>query len=305
MLSIVTNTVGRKCMKIFLLFAVGLMFALWPTANAQTYAAQSTTARPEEGVSGKLPQFEVATIKPIDPKVMHIVGVNIYPGGRVVISVATLKSLIELAFRLSYWQISGGDPWTENDCYDLEAKPPENLQSSITNLRQSLFEIEDENLRKMLQALLIDRFQLRFHRETKTGKVYLLERNGKTLRLRPTKVMSDSASASSFTNRPKITESSGDVGFAGGRWVIFNTSMPQLAKFAADHIVLTPVLDRTELSGSFDYWQPTRLTDSEAQYENPSDSFRLLIPEVGLRLRPAQGPVEILVIEHAEKPSPN
>src|SRR5882762_8699443 len=138
----------------------------------------------------ELPQFEVASVKPADPNVPQMVGVKVYPGGRVAISGLSLKTLTATAFRLSYWQISGGDAWTEKDNYNVEAKPGGNLRSSIKDLRHTLFGIEDEHLRQMLQALLIDRFQLKFHRETKTGDVYLLGRNGKTLGLHPTETAS-------------------------------------------------------------------------------------------------------------------
>ena len=241
--------------------------------------------------------FEVASIKPIDPNVMHRGGARVYPGGRVVIDNTTLKSLVTIAFHLSYWQISGGEAWTEKDRYDIEAKPPENLEPSITNLRHSNFGIEDERLREMLQAMLIDRFQLKFHRETKTGKVYLLERNGKTLGLRLSEATSPMAA-----NSPE-EGFSGDVGFAGGRWVIFNTAMPQLAKFAADFFLHAPVLDRTGLSGSFDYKQSTRLSDSEVDYSHPP--FLELMPELGLKIESSTGPIESFVIDQADKPSPN
>ena len=81
--------------------------------------------------------------------------------------------------------------WIDKNLYAVEAKPPENSQPSITNLRHTWFDIEDVRLREMLQALLIDRFQLRFHRETKTGQIYLLEKSGKTLRLRQPEVPSN------------------------------------------------------------------------------------------------------------------
>jgi len=110
------------------------------------------------------PEFEVASIKPVDPNVPHMVGVKVYPGGRVMLSSLPLKTLTAIAFRLSYWQISGGDAWIEKDDYNVEAKPSENLRSSIKNLRYTLYGIEDQQLREMLQALLIDRFQLKFHR---------------------------------------------------------------------------------------------------------------------------------------------
>jgi len=238
-------------------------------------------------------EFEVASIKLIDPSVPHMVGVEVYPGGRVVINGVPLKSLIAIAFRLSYWQISGGDGWMEKDNYNVEGKPPETLRSSIKDLRHTTYGIEDESLRAMLQPMLIDRFQLKFHRETKTGDVYQLERNGKTLRLRPT----ETALAE--------TARMGSIGFAGGRWVIDNTVMPELAKFAADNVLHAPVLDRTELAGAFDYKQPTRLPDSEVNYSDPSDSFLRLMPELGLKLERTKGPVEILVIDQAARPSPN
>ena len=245
----------------------------------------------------ELPEFEVASVKPVDPNVAHMVGVKVYPGGRLVISTMPLKALIATAFRLSYWQISGGDGWAERDDYNVEAKPPDNLRSSIRDLRYTLFGIEDEHLREMLQALLIDRFQLRFHRETKTGDVYLLERNGKTLGLRPTEAPSAGADPSADRS------SFGSIGYAGGAWAISATAMPQLAKFASDYVLHAPVLDRTELTGSFNYKQ--RLPDLEPNYGDNTDSFLRLIPELGLKLERAKGPVEIFVIDHAAKPSPN
>ena len=77
-------------------------------------------------LAAQSPAFEVATVKPIDPNpnAMHSPGVTIFPGGRVAISDTELKGLISIAFHISYWQISGGEPWVEKDKFDLEAKPP-------------------------------------------------------------------------------------------------------------------------------------------------------------------------------------
>jgi len=271
------------------LVTTALIFTLAPNAGAQTIALPT-----QHG-----PEFEVATVKPVDPNTPHNVGVNIYPGGRVLISGVPLRTLVATAFHLSYWQISGGDAWTEKDNYDVEAKPPESLRSTILTLRYSWYGIEDEHLRQMLQALLIDRFQLKFHRETKTGKVYLLKRNGKTLRLRAAEM------ASAGTNRSQPAGQSGEVEFVGGRWFLFNTSMPQLAKFAADHALHAPVIDRTDLNGSFDYKEPDPLVDPEAGHTEFADNFLRLIQELGLELERATGPVETFVIDRVEKPSAN
>src|SRR4051812_47179510 len=88
--------------------------------------------------------FEAASVKPTDPNVPHSNGVKVYPGGRLVISALPLKSLIATAFRLSYWQISGGEAWMEKDNYSIEAKPSEALRPSIRDLRYAWYGIEDE-----------------------------------------------------------------------------------------------------------------------------------------------------------------
>jgi len=172
------------------------------------------------------------------------------------------------------------------------------MQPNIKDLRHTLFGIEDEHLREMLQALLIDRFQLKFHRETKTGDVYLLERSGATLRLHPEEIPAAGAD-SSADHRLQ-----GSIGYAGGQWNISATSMPQLAKFASDFVLHVPVSDRTEISGWFYYRQ--REPDLEPVYSgDQSDSFLSYLREIGLKLTRAKGPVVTFVIDHAEKPSPN
>jgi uncharacterized protein (TIGR03435 family) len=240
-------------------------------------------------------RFEVASIKPVDPNAFHTVGINVFPGGRVVLSGMPLKALICAAFRLSYWQIAGGDGWTAKDAYDIEAKPPESLQPRIRDLRHTLFGIEDESLRRMLQAMLVERFQLQFHRESKTGDVYTLERNGKSLQLHASELQAPSGDSAA------APRSFGSIGYANARWTIAATAMPQLAKFASDYVVHAPVVDGTELSGSFDYRQP--VADSEPNYADNTDSFLRLLAEVGLKLVRSRGPVEIFGIDHAARPS--
>ncbi len=96
----------------------------------------------------------------------------------------------------------------------------------------------------------------------------------------------------------------GSVGYVGGKWSVFATTMPQLAKFASDFILHVPVLDRTDLAGSFDYKQPQ--PDLEPNYSgDQSASFRSYLSELGLKLERSQGPIESFVIDHAAKPTPN
>ncbi len=247
------------------------------------------------------PTFEVATIKPMDPTpgVMHMVGVKVYPGGRVVITTFSLKELICTAFDIGRWQLSGGDAWTEKQNYDIEAKAAESTPPVTYNLRHSNFTIADPRLRQMLQALPIERFQLKLHRNTMTGEVYLLEKSGRPIPL----VVSKESAAKMYGEG-----FSGDIGFAGNRWAMYNTSMPQFATFLSNSFLHKPVLDRTGLDGAYDF----RWTDADADPEDRvnfmstvQNSYPLFVEAAGLKLTKSSGPIESFVIDHAEPPTPN
>lgn len=182
----------------------------------------------------------------------------------------------------------------EKDVYDVEAKPA--VQSATYSLRHTRFGIGDERLRQMLQTLLTERFQLKVHRETKTGSVYLLERSGKKFLLLPTKYTGDQPAMGA----PGF---SGEIEHARGHWFLFNASLPQLAKFASDYVLHKPVIDQTGLEGWFDYREPdVKIDQDNGDFEG---SFTVFVRDVGLKLTPSKGPIETLVIEHAEKPTAN
>ncbi len=242
-------------------------------------------------------QFEVATIKPVDTGsgVSNPGVTGVYPGGRVVIHAVPLKTLIMIAYHAGYWQLSGGDDWMDKDVYDVEAKAPASPAATAFSLRHTRVGIEDERLRQMLQTMLTERFQLKLHWDTKTGAVYLLQKSGKPIQLRSTKYTADHPvqGASGF---------SGEIEYTGGHWFVFDTSLPQLAKFASDYVLHKPVIDQTELAGSFDYRDANTQIPQEHDFEG---SFPGFIQDLGLKLTAAKGPVEMLVIDQAEKPSPN
>lgn len=261
-------------------------------ATGQGIAVANSGASAADADSGQLLEFEAASIKPVD-KPFGVVGLQIYPGGRVVIPLVTLKSLICTAFDISCsWQLSGGEDWIDKTVFDVEAEAPASMAAGIS-LRHSWFRIEDPNLRLMLQSLLIDRFQLKVHTETKTGTVYWLVRDGKSVELRPAKT--DKLFAQAGEGYTEIVPN-------GGAWSMANASMPQLAKYLSTYILHTPVLDKTGLDGSFDF-----RSTSEPDPRAP-DRMAALLPglaEMGLKIRQAQGSVEYFVIDHAEQLSPN
>ncbi len=79
--------------------------------------------------------------------------------------------------------------------------------------------------------------------------------------------------------------------------------MPQLAKFASDFVLHCPVVDRTGLTGSFDY--KSEPEEWEMYQQDQTGSFLNLIRVMGLKLEADKGPVESLVIDQASRPSPN
>lgn len=246
----------------------------------------------------KPPAFATATIKPIDdsPGAAHVVGAKVFPGGRVVITTYSLKGLIGIAFRLGAWQITGGEAWTDSDQYDLEGKPAETTPPATYDLRYSTFGIEDEHLRQMLQTFLIDRFHLKFHRDSKNGPIFLLGKSGKPITLIPTQLKLAKYYGEGF---------SGNFGHVSGRgWTLYNTSMSQLASYLNDVVYQHPVLDQTGLDGSYDF--DSKIIQSDVDLQKPlEETFRPVVLEMGLSLKKSSGPVETFVIDHADNPFAN
>jgi uncharacterized protein (TIGR03435 family) len=194
------------------------------------------------------------------------------------------------AFNIQPFQLSGGPGWTDNERYEIEAKPPASSKISLSRPASPKVPLNDEQ-RQMLQSLLADRFGLRFHRETREGPVYLLVRGRGELR------MKDSAYKTAYPWSGGLRGGmiTGD-GLKG-----INESMPDLAVRLSRYLE-RPVLEQTGISGSFDFQVP--YTSGE---EHPDVTSMILttVQGLGLKLEMSRGTVETIVIERAEKPSSN
>jgi uncharacterized protein (TIGR03435 family) len=265
------------------------------TVASFAFAQASTTAPPARTASASPSElrFEVATIKPIDPNGPAFTGTRIFPSGRLLIRGVSLKTLIEMAYHVSPWQVSGANGWMDRDRFNVEATPP---QLTGLNLHYSVFGIEDERLRTMLQALLADRFQLSVHLESRAGPVYLLVREGTKLNLK----------ASKQPVHPAASDLAGNIVFyVGEGWNMFNTSMPQLAHFISDRIADRPVLDHTGLEGLYGFQSSDVPSAQETTPQDYQAAFFAFLKEAGLKLQPSTGSIDKLVVDHAESPSPN
>jgi uncharacterized protein (TIGR03435 family) len=236
-------------------------------------------------------KFEVASIKPSQPGAQGM-GITMR-GPREVVTVNTsLNDLIAFAYGIHARQISGASAWFESDRYDITAKPE---ADGLPNRKQ---------LEGMLQSLLADRFQLTFHREKKELSVYAIT---------VTKTGS------------KLAKSEGDptglpgLGFRGlGDLAARNANMSDFASLLQSVVLDRPVVDQTGLSGRFDF--TLKWTPDEFQFRNsatgapppqadapdaPPPLNTAIEKQLGLKLDGAKAPVEVLIIDHVEKPSAN
>ena len=219
------------------------------------------------------PEFEVASIKPTATKDGSL-SVRFLPGGRYSIRNLTLKQLLESAYSMQDYQVAGGPPWITESGFDIEAK--------------GTGDPTREQMLQMVQTLLTDRFHLAMHRETRQLPVYALvvAKNGP--KLQP---------AAANAGYPKLKR---------GEFVIPKMSIAELANLLVLD-VKRPVKDETGLQGNFAFtleWNPD-LRDTVDQPGARPSIFTALQEQLGLKLESTKGPVEVLVIDRAEKPTEN
>jgi uncharacterized protein (TIGR03435 family) len=252
--------------------------------------AQAPEALPTQTDAAKLPAFEVATIKPTNPNAGAWVGFYSRPGGRVLLGYASVKMMMYYAFDVQQYQISGGPAWVGTDSYDVDAVPPDN-SASRTAAQPRIKATPSDEQRKMIQRLLIDRFGLKIHWETKEGPVYILTRGKKPLQLKEPK--------------DKDADSRGGVrimqgGIVDGSAFGTNATMPFLARQLGGGLK-SPVLDKTGLQGSYDF----ELPPSDPENHDYAVAAFEAMDALGLKLERGKGPIQVIVIDQVQRPSAN
>jgi uncharacterized protein (TIGR03435 family) len=242
------------------------------------------------------PSVEVASIKPSAATVAGAISVS--PGTFSVTNLP-LRRLIQNAYGVRDFQISGGPSWINAQGWDIVATAKE---------------LNGNNFLLTLQTFLEDRFQLRVHREVKDGPVYELALAASGMKMQPT------ASGNCFVidlNNPRLsTETRPSCGsWQGSRPGLRNgvgVSMtdlpgPPFQSLSGQFTLLLgrPVLDRTGLVGLFDIrleWTPDELAAGAT--DGPS-IFSAVREQLGLELKSVRGPVNVLVIDGVDRPSEN
>jgi uncharacterized protein (TIGR03435 family) len=264
--------------KLLLAVAAITAFAL-PLATGLMNASQNPSSSPSTS-NAPAPSFEVAAIK-LDKSGSHSSHWRDHSGKMFATNI-TLKSVVERAYEIHDYQISGPE-WLNSERYDIEAEAPASIPKDQIK----------EQLPLMLQNLLSERFKLTFHREEKVLPVYalLVAKNGLKLQ-----AIKDEGHTSINSNRGHMSIESG--------------TLAQIAE-AFSRQVDRPVLDQTSVQGSFKcelQWTPDdnqfpspAQTDKAAAVDSGPSIFTAVQEQLGLKLVPQKAPVEILVIDHVER----
>jgi uncharacterized protein (TIGR03435 family) len=229
--------------------------------------------------------FEAASIKRSAPGNLRGSTFEFLPGGGLRIANGTLKAILETAYEIRDFQILGGPGWVNSEQYDILAR------SGDRPPRRTATE-EIGAVRQRLQRLLAQRFKLEVHREMREVPEYALEiaKNG--------------------PNLIEIRDSSNQAGTgiqrSCGKIIGTNTTAANLSVYLSRQLE-RPVLDRTGLTGRYSFqfeWTPDT-GPCPGSPENAPSIFTALQEKLGLKLESIKGPVDALVIDHAEKPSDN
>ncbi len=239
-------------------------------------------------VSDSGPAFEAVTIKPPDPSARsRPVGFYGKPGGRIFFG-GNVKMLVEFAYSVRSDEVTGAPDWAASQFFEINAVPPEDLSSRTIQVGNAE---PTANQRLMLQSLLRERFGLRVNRETKQGDVYVLSRGSKPLQLKP---------PADPTEDPRAIVAIRQGGIVNGEAFGMNTTMDYLA-VQLSHYLRASVLNQTGIAGSSDFNLPA--TDPENTDEIAA--VFSVVDRLGLKLRRERGPVQTLMIDHVQQPTPN
>jgi uncharacterized protein (TIGR03435 family) len=213
----------------------------------------------------------------------------------------TLEMLIKAAFRVEVNQISGAPNWLNSETYDIQAQLDKSVVDAMRPLSEDQRRLQQT---RMLQELLADRFRLTLHREAKAFPEYdsVIAQNGPKLK--------EAKPGDSYPDGIKDMNGTGHVDvmrFSVGQLTGQGVSVALLVKELSRQLRAS-VFDKTGLKGNYDFtlqWTPDEDQLPVLERIPESSLFAALQKQLGLKLKPRESPVGLLVIDHIEKPSEN
>lgn len=188
----------------------------------------------------------------------------------------TLKRAIMAAWGVGPHQIAGGPEWLDVDAFEISAR----AETPVTDAAI---------LNAMLRNLLAERFKLKVHHETRILPAFVIE----VVKSGPKMEVSTDAATSTSSGRGSIEAR--------------KITMDRFAEVLARYVDL-PVVNRTRLEGAFNLdleWTPIRLSATNQEPPEGPSVFTAIQEQLGLRLVTRKTPIDMLVIDTAEKPQDN
>jgi uncharacterized protein (TIGR03435 family) len=216
-----------------------------------------------------------------------------------------IEHLIWTAYGLMPYQVVGEPDWLRSTIFTVEAKGNSDADAKLAALASKQQQAEQEH---MLQVLLEERFKLKTHWETREGDVYnlVVAKGGPKLGANGS-VPPSAEEKKNYGDypAPPLTQTYDEHGSA---YIAHGCPMDQLA-LALKLMFLRPVTNKTGLADKYDFVLKYKgRWDSDRPANDPDPTLPMdqaLQQELGLKLEPAKGPLQVLVIDHIEKPSEN
>jgi uncharacterized protein (TIGR03435 family) len=268
-------------------FLLSILFALLlAVGNVRGASAQT---KPAVAAADDTPHFEVAAIKPSKP---DSEGQNWHGSAdRILIGNYTLRRLIRSAYGLkSDAQILGGPDWIDKQAFDINAKIDD---AEIAKMAKMDRVARQRERNQMVQSLLAERFMLKAHLDYKTMPVYALVVVKSGAKLTPTS--------------PETSAKGNNISTNNGRMTASAISMDSFADDLAYQRETggRMVLNHTGLTGEYDFKLDWAEDNGDSTPADPAlaDLFTALQEQLGLKLQPEKGSVEVVVVESASMPA--
>jgi uncharacterized protein (TIGR03435 family) len=280
-----------------LLSAAGLAAVVVPIVFGALSATRSVAASQAQIIGGIPPVYEAISIKSISIKPNESadrVASMGFTADRFTATNVTLQTLIKAAYKVDDNQISEAPSWLSTEKFDIGAKWDKSVVDALQELNENQLVVER---RRMLQELLADRFKLSLHREFKHFPIYelVIAKNGPKFQ--------ESKPGDTYPNGFRDSDGlarAGIMHFKNGQLIGQGVPIALLVRELSGEISRESggsiIEDKTGLKGNYDFklhWSPE---------DSPTSLLMVVEEQLGLKLEPQDGPGQILVIDHVEKP---
>lgn len=278
----------------------GMLRPRKPAAVAALLMAGLAWAQQPAGPAG--PRFEVVSIRLVPPNTPPTLRdqtfTPVLPGGQFVDSRTNLLFLVAFAYDVAdpSIRLMGLPDWAKSQAFSVSAKAGQDFPALSAAENR-------EQVRRMLRAMLEDRFHLKLHTENRQDRVYNLEVGRSGFRFKE-------------VDAPVPPEREGPVNAAvgdnGGRIIGKKATLAGMARMLVIFLK-KPVTDKTGLTGYYDFdvkWDAPAAPDGQPSADGYGATGAALLISIlrdrfGLRLTSATGPVQYWVVDHVEPPTEN